>query len=130
MPWDIILTDIKPTPAKDDKKSSKTLKMNYTLALKLKEAGYPQVNKTCEHGQLGIHDDCRDLTKFAYRPTLSELIEAVGSRKDNFTLISIPSLNKWGATLDGLASGFVSISGTTPEEAVGRLWLKIKLKES
>jgi len=84
--------------------------MNYKLAKKLKDAGFPQTIK---------YD-------YAYKPTLSELIEACG--RDFVSLLyvelsgtEIPGV-KWEAWGDNKNYGL----GISPEEAVSRLWLKLK----
>lgn len=145
--------------------------MDYSLAKKLKDAGFPQnewmIPAESEQGgrnwpnwphcgrhlvldekdlveALGI-ENCKKRAAFCYKleyleseegkslmvylPTLSELIEACG---DDFV-----SMNKrpdgWRAFADNEEfTGFdtmmpvVSAVGSTPEEAVARLWLALK----
>lgn len=130
--------------------------MNYELAKELKDAGFPQTGRSdwyCgghtyydSYPEGERHEECAEKTiltrgdlycdsasmtaEFPIEvPTLSELIEACGAEKDNFTLISFPSLGKWVATLDSLTTGFGKGNGATPEEAVALLYLALNRKE-
>ncbi len=121
--------------------------MNYELALKLKEAGFPQ------HERLGIgHGDIflNGEVGLVYNPTLPELIEACGDKikglqthtKDGIngrlgfqlpvlgvlkhTLLELYSYKEWIAW-----SSTVSVDeafGSTPEEAVAHLYLALNKK--
>lgn len=94
--------------------------MNYELAKKLKDAGFPFKEHDDDHineinGGLG------------YYATLSELIEACG---DNFaTLIHDKNKRKnskwywWSFPYEGIGA-----RGLTPEEAVAKMWLKLNKK--
>lgn len=92
--------------------------MNYELALKLKEAGWPQhpFNAWCGCGAETINDP--------HFPTLSELIEACGEQ--------FLSLEKnpdgWLASSEEDGNMPVGIDGATPEEAVANLWLALNKK--
>lgn len=93
--------------------------MNYELALKLKDAGFPQHSTTHEPvflNRLGISTDD------AYNPILSELIEACGL---NTFLLEKLSNGKWYAYQNGNPRQGV---GTTPEDAVANLWLELNKK--
>lgn len=125
--------------------------MNYELAKELKDAGFPQDGKGLYAGNIGpvnlesvspgevvgfAHED------FSYVPTLSELVDACKPIKaDDFGLVV--SLDGWLAyynyigyfehhnkflfendTYNVKAEGF----GSTPEEAVARLWLALNKK--
>ncbi len=82
--------------------------MKYELAVRLKEAGFP----------------FRDEKHFEYRPTLSELIQAVGEDFDKVGQ-DPTTKGKWLArvfSIDKLASG------SSPEEAVANLWLALNEK--
>lgn len=98
--------------------------MNYELATKLKEAGFPQ----------GI-----DPERLIY-PTLAELITACGSK---FFYVSKltgynafpenqekPKLLPWGAKglLENPEKYTEMFLGSTPEEAVANLWLELNKK--
>lgn len=86
--------------------------MNYELAKQLKDAGFP-LKWSLVPGEV--------YTREAHVPTLSELIEACGL--GFYTLIN--NLNsKWSAVRDD-RSHYV---GTTPEEAVAKLWLALNNK--
>lgn len=100
--------------------------MNYELAKELKEAGFPQPfldKKGIAHGALlypgnpyayGMED------KQVYAPTLEELIEACGER---FGTLERTSIGVFGAYKKG--DMMVNGVGSTPTEAVARLWLAL-----
>jgi len=105
--------------------------MEYELAKKLKEAGFPniRIGDYFEH-RVGSHSDDRggesdypcycNEDKF---PTLSELIEACGKR---FLWLKKDYDNgEWYA--EGYALGIVHLC-KTPEEAVANLWLELNKK--
>lgn len=87
--------------------------MNYELAKKLKDAGFPQNNHyyCLEDGT--ISDVCI--------PTLSELIEACG--KDFETLSWYEYPDKWMVT--GGKEEIEEFIASSPEEAVAELYLEI-----
>jgi len=111
--------------------------MNYELALKLKEAGFPQHDRVSLYylgpdrvGYLTAFQDTRTpdgmvvsnegLIKLV---TLEELIEACG---DNFgSLEHTDSVPRWHAVKFPLNLGFHS---DTPTEAVANLWLALNVK--
>ena len=122
--------------------SDKEYKMNYELAKKLKDAGFPQ-------GDWVAH---KELTPKGYRttyyyeiyiPTLSELIEACHPlAADDFGII-LNHKGEWEAYLiyygyfdcwpemkneDGACSIRLESFGSTPEEAVANLWLSLNKK--
>lgn len=86
--------------------------MNYELAKKLKEAGFPHMR--------------------IYFPTLSELISACG---ENFSLEKEEGENWIAHSLIDPSSNphkfvdYISKTGPTPEEAVANLWLALNTKE-
>lgn len=82
--------------------------MDYSLAKKLKDAGFP----------ITWHIRTESLLPY---PTLSELIEACG--KEFLSLVNNDrDDNCWGAEdTDGNR-----YYGSTPEEAVANLWLRLK----
>ncbi|HDY66256.1 MAG TPA: hypothetical protein ENH85_00540 [Candidatus Scalindua sp.] len=110
--------------------------MNYKLAKQLKEAGFPQVS----HPPIPPYQDYLDQdvnakSGLVSNPILSELIEACG---DNFNILSKA---RWKCGKTGwIATKFESeeemISrkitrdnsefGKSPEEAVARLYLRLK----
>lgn len=98
--------------------------MNYELAKKLKDAGFPQSSGTyikpngkfeyiVEYGFQG--------EDWAYVPTLSELIEACG---DGFSMLCREENNFWSVSPDGVEG----INYKTPEEAVTNLYLELNKK--
>ena len=89
--------------------------MNYELAKKLKDAGFPQNDK-----HYCPQEECFD---DACRPSLSELIEACG--KDTFKLIY--SAWEWIA-YGSIGYGSRMGTGQTSEEAVAHLWLELNKK--
>ncbi len=82
--------------------------MNYELAKQLKDAGFPQ-DECCVHGKSG-HDH-------VFEPSLSELIEACGDEFHGLWRV----MDEWFAKD---ARG-LEIKGSTPEEAVAKLWLAL-----
>jgi len=97
--------------------------MNYELAKKLKDAGFPQI----EH-----YDETDDLLQFHINnefisiPTLSELIDACG---DGFRFLihekDPRSLKEWRCNNDKSEWKEDGFWGKTPEEAVANLWLAL-----
>ncbi len=106
--------------------------MNYELAKQLKEAGFPQ-------GRIdeGHCNQCDCHLGDAHIPTLSELIEACpkelpegkeGWGKHPFDLSWF--CNEWRAGYLLIDDAyFLKEFGTTPEEAVAKLWLALKQYE-
>jgi len=103
--------------------------MTYELALKLKNAGFPNLGGGI--GERYIYPEPSYLglsrSQACYDPTLSELIEACGDR--------FVSLNKYadnsGWQTRGIDKKFekdMTGIGKTPEEAVAKLWLEINKK--
>ena len=89
--------------------------ITYELALKLKEAGFPQ--KTCDHAGFPLRDK-------PYPPNLSELIEACG---DGLSYQYKDEFGKWYAKEHSKAGvkAFKVFLGRTPEEAVANLLLHL-----
>lgn len=91
-------------------------------ARKLKDAGFPIIKRNEEEFSHWIETiDGKHIT--TYLPNLSELIEACGD--DFFQLIKAfqaENPRKWFANN---ITGGIEGEGSTPEEAVGRLWLAI-----
>lgn len=104
--------------------------MNYSLALKLKEAGFGQEER------LGIGNGDMFLEGkkgLVYVPTLSELIEAIGDRFRNIELRQEDiEGGRWVAYSrendDINCEVSIFKNGQTPEEAVANLWLEINKK--
>ena len=97
--------------------------MNYELAKKLKDAGFPQ-NKNALEGRDAIHINL-DSFEESYIPTLSELIKECGDvclmiGKDR--TVALNATNPMESDKKG--------SGSIPEEAVALLWLELNKKLS
>jgi len=108
--------------------------MNYELAKKLKDAGFPQngkvVNKKAfTFDGVGKEYAIEDTDEVFYFPTLSELIEACG---DGFNVLIRSTFLTKGVKPEFRASsgsgGAPSSEGKTPEEAVALLYLKLHEK--
>lgn len=105
--------------------------MNYELCKQLKDAGFPQEGKG--HFELDVANrralTDRYSTPEAYVPTLSELIEACGDCVGIFK-ISETECNAWSNKLENVTKvdGMI-FTGSTPEEAVARLWLALNSAE-
>ena len=92
----------------------------YELAKKLKEAGFPQPGTPSSAIVDGISPP--------YIPTLSELIEACG---EEFRMLA--TRNDYAPSVGWCAYGARKVrkwhsfseEGSTPEEAVANLWLKL-----
>jgi hypothetical protein len=96
--------------------------MTYELATKLKDAGFPLRKPGSERVHFEITHEIGQPSIFIY-PTLSELIEACGD--DFHQLLHITSNDLW------FAEGFDTRqreTGSTPEEAVAKLWLALNGK--
>jgi hypothetical protein len=88
--------------------------IDYALAKELKDAGFPQNDANATSYIEGI----------LCPPTLSELIEAcwkIGSF-DSLTYLGEDEYSSWGVDSDGCERDG---RGTSPEEAVARLWLAL-----
>lgn len=102
--------------------------MTYDQILKLKEAGFPQMEK----GKfITKNNEVLDyqLSYTVYLPTLSELIDACG---DSFEAL-IRQAGGWAATHNHENYGTRQVSnsniGSTPEEAVANLYLALHQRE-
>lgn len=94
-----------------------TPKISGDLALELKAAGFPQKGDTVF---IGANDEV------AVEPSLEELIDACGEEFDKLQLEETRP-NKWFA-YGGEAMFTLCGIGSTPEEAVARLWLALNKK--
>lgn len=119
--------------------------MTYELAKQLKDAGFPQTgdfwwvqlsenvrNVFCgmclnpEYRHFGSYE------KLCTAPTLSELIEACGDKFFRFELQFWPNkhmtMDMWWATARDLKDKNYDEGGSTPEEAVAKLYLALNKK--
>lgn len=96
--------------------------ITYELAKQLKDAGFPQ---KIRQGVFGyewsekLPDGNLWVNGMAYKPTLSELIEACGDRFSTLTK-DFPGWRCWGKP-----NPEWDVQGSTPEEAVAKLYLNI-----
>ncbi len=105
------------------------MSINYELAKELKEAGFLQ--KDGKDYYCVVHDhyfnelpkpDCTaDAISF---PTLSELIKACGEDFMDIRYKRLGPSHDWWASSNYI-NGTFSVGGSTPEEAVARLWLAL-----
>jgi hypothetical protein len=104
--------------------------MNYELAKKLKDAGFPQSGR----GGFKWTDEEPHLGEPVYIPTLSELIEACGEEFGTLGKYKWPSGDgraDWLATQQYDAENLGKNNkgeGSTPEKAVANLWLALNSK--
>lgn len=102
--------------------------ISYELAKELRDAGFPN------HERLGIGHGDTFLSGddgMAYVPTLSELVEVC-----DVLLKGELDLMHWGNWVAGDHDGYqgdwitARAEGTTPEEAVARLWLTLNSEKA
>lgn len=118
--------------------------MTYELALQLKNVGFrqggdgyfrlPMAASTPPTYEAKIEDieasnvKEEDIINLAYVPTLSELIEACGERFEAVAKNHAPNSGGWAATRKDKVGQLYYSTGTTPDEAVARLWLELNTK--
>lgn len=96
--------------------------ISYELAKELKEAGFPQKDLRCSYCFEQNHESCTSCEDAVESvPTLSELIEACGIGFDNL----VKAEHDWLCNVDEDTKTCLT-SGSSPEEAVARLWLELK----
>lgn len=107
--------------------------MNYELAKKLKDAGFPQGEVVCQC----IINPCRCQDNFGYIPTLSELIDALGNglqflsnNHDSFASNFPDKKGGWiaGTNRKNEIGERMEFWGETPIEAVVNLWITLNNK--
>ena len=100
------------------------MRMDYDLAESLMDAGFPQIGKGSLIGPL--NKLVWRTGDRVYAPTLEELIEACG---ENFAWLhqSVKS-RKWAAQAFIYDEDSHGGQGSTPTEAVARLWLALNKK--
>lgn len=98
--------------------------MNYELAKELKDAGFPQL--LGDETVMRAMDSSGAYAKVGTRmPTFEELIEACkGDGLFELTTMKIDEKVYWYASLGDVETK----SGSTPTEAVARLWLALNKK--
>ena len=105
--------------------------MNYELAKELKDAGFPLKYTKVIYAifDLIVYDGDEEVKKeggfadYAIMPTLSELIEACGGYFSSLNR----GIDYWFANGVKGVHGF-NERGSTPEEAIARLWLALQNK--
>lgn len=108
--------------------------MTYELAKELKDAGFPNYRM----GVMATHDEElleKDWETYrgSYSPTLSELIEACMAGKfgvgvDHFAQLNAVRLESLDIEWEAWSNMNVCAKGSTPEEAVAKLWLALNKK--
>jgi hypothetical protein len=103
--------------------------MNYELAIKLEQAGFPNIRPCKIHN--GDHtNECDECASY---PTLSELIEACGDKlialqRQDLVPVADKSF-KWCAVKKYIDYEEPAVCeggyGQTPKEAVAKLWLEL-----
>lgn len=97
--------------------------MNYNICLALKKAGFPQDGDE-RNIESGFDNDGNYGS--AYEPTLSELIEACVNINPAFTVSTTFGPLGWGnEKFEATALGVDTVTGSTPEEAVAKLYLSL-----
>lgn len=100
--------------------------MDYELAKKLKDAGFPQTGLSqCTHDIHGGIKDCQcQVEDFAFIPSLESLVEACGEKLGEMESVTVQFYPK-----KQVAYAYIKIneasSGPTPLIAVANLWLKL-----
>jgi hypothetical protein len=113
--------------------------MNYEIAIELKAAGFPNI-KDLQHrqgrefipsdGSVPVYSlgDAADVEDW-FVPTLEELIEACGQRFQDLCLLGEAGQFQWYCSITKESDGeHMRHYGTTPTEAVSRLWLALNKK--
>lgn len=106
--------------------------MNYDLAKQLKDIGFPQGTTSSDTHYTHLGADGNPCVVFGkgavYIPTLSELIEACGEDFDYLKLFRDAVVAKrWQSSAK---STLMIFYGSTPAEAVARLWLSLNEKKA
>lgn len=117
--------------------------MNYELVKDLKDAGFLLRKNECDSVECRCEYEFLD-GGFLF-PTLSELIEACGDRFLGLELLDKETpyidtgthqeVKKWSkvfhcmSRVESLSEGMIHVYGSTPEEAVARLWLALNPKK-
>lgn len=108
--------------------------MNYELAKKLKDAGFPMKETFSGIDQLPSGNRAYYDQEHKISPTLSELIEACGDKFEYLNRVHGGTDSWFAGTQDDYAGTEMSIfqgeKGSTPEEAVANLWLDLNRKSS
>ena len=107
--------------------------MEYKLCKELKDAGFPQlfdgeggdiIFPNDEEQNRYYNSEGKDW-KYAYDPTLDELIEECGET-NHFVLMKM--IDVWQAGMGENALQGITAEGKTRKEAVSKLWFKLNKK--
>ena len=94
--------------------------MNYELAKKLKNLGFPQRQEWAEVTAYGTtSEQVAEGQERITKPTLSELIEMCKGKLGNLYQTN----SGWGTHILGIREP--ATFGSTPEEAVANLWIEL-----
>ncbi len=96
--------------------------MDYSLAKELRWAGFPQ-KETFNQREARMFG--RPIPDEIYLPTLEELIEACGDEFLHLTRCTLPQ-GEWSC--DSTLEDLEVVYGSTPSEAVARLYLALNKK--
>lgn len=98
--------------------------MDYQLALKLKEAGFPQKHTPMDGPVAYESSDYKGSNEWASAPTLEELIEACGK---DFNLLQADHAERTFEIVgwEACSVGSGTFKGKTAEEAVALVWLSL-----
>ena len=104
--------------------------MNYELALKLKNAGFPQIGQPVEYWQKPNGGLVAYENPVVF-PTLSELIEACEPGFTYLMKLTLSMKNEWLAKWEfhsTIQNREFTCKGVSKEEAVANLWLELNKK--
>ena len=104
--------------------------MTYELCKQLKDAGFPMPEHDWDNDSGFCHKYCDSIGYDFCCPTLSELISACGDEFGSLerTCNYLGKTLEWCATQTNIDGKDLYRIGSTPEEAVARLWLALNKK--
>lgn len=106
--------------------------MDYELAKKLKEAGFPQA-KWATPLNTAWRFDRGNEGEMVFLPSISELMEACGDKFLSIEYVVDGGLDNkeklwWAVSRRSVVPEEYQVAGETPEEAVANLWLLLNKK--
>jgi hypothetical protein len=101
--------------------------MDYALAKRLKDAGWPQPDFRAGSDCEGDYIYSEDLQETAYAPTIDELIEALPRDYDGYALTITADIGR-----GGFKAGYPTkyVWGDTLWIALSELWLTLEMQEA